>query len=202
MRTHKAIDPETAVFQIKITLQGSAPAIWRRLLVPANIDLPKLHWVIQIAMGWEDDHMHEFYSLQGRKRLPYGSTEMDQFLGTGDDSEEADYTLRGVAPRGRSKLYYTYDFGDCWEHEILVEKTLPPVQGQALPTCLEGEMACPPEDSGGVWGYEEKLRALSDPKDRYHGEVAEWMGEDFDPTAFDLESVNRMLAKAFKKKKA
>lgn len=174
------------IYQLRISLLGFEPAIWREVLVPSDFTLAKLHRVIQVVMGWEDDHMHEFtigtvgYTdararLEGRKN-------------------EAKVPLHQVAG-SRGKFTYTYDFGDNWEIEIKVDKVLPPEEGRRYPVCIAGENAGPPEDSGGVWGYADRLDALENPDHPEHEETLEWLGEDYDPAAFDLEEINQRLAR-------
>ncbi|MFH1017390.1 MAG: plasmid pRiA4b ORF-3 family protein, partial [Pseudomonadota bacterium] len=108
--------------------------------------------------------------------------------------DEDGVTLAEVCPNVKSRLIYEYDFGDGWEHVIDVQKISEPSEGVEYPACLGGENACPPEDSGGVWGYYEKLEAVADPRHEFHEEYREWLGEDFDPDAFDLDAVNAALA--------
>jgi hypothetical protein len=100
--------------------------------------------------------------------------------------------------RPRSKFTYLYDYGDSWRHAIVVEKTLDEV-GTPLPTCIDGARSGPPEDSGGSWGYANMLKALADPgaDDRNSAQLREWLGEDFDPEAFDLDAINGDLQSAF-----
>jgi hypothetical protein len=101
--------------------------------------------------------------------------------------------LSEIATTAIRKFVYEYDFGDSWEHEILVEKILPAEAETAYPLCLRGKRACPPEDVGGVWGYEEFLEAIGDPTQEEHESYLEWVGGDFDPEAFDLEETNQRL---------
>jgi Plasmid pRiA4b ORF-3-like protein len=172
------------VFQLKITLKDIKPPIWRRVQVP-DCSLDELHGIIQVAMGWEDYHLYSF---------KVGGTEFSDPRGSGEiDMEDASRVkLSRVIPREKNKFRYTYDFGDSWEHEILVEKILPPEEGQKYPVCLEGKRSCPPEDVGGPWGYEEVVEAIRDPHHEQHEELLEW-GGDFDPEAFDLDAVNKGL---------
>ncbi|HEY5960498.1 MAG TPA: plasmid pRiA4b ORF-3 family protein [Polyangiaceae bacterium] len=175
--------------QLKVTLEGLKPAIWRRVVVPSEFTLFDLHVVIQVAMGWENCHLHDF--TIGRRQ--YALPDPDGF----DHSlNEADVTLAEVAGP-RSKFKYQYDFGDSWIHVILVEKILDNLE-VPFPSCTGGARACPPEDSGGAWGYEEKLEALADPDDEAGEELREWMGEDFDPERFEIDAVNRGLLAAFR----
>lgn len=174
------------VYQLKITLVDAEPAVWRRVLVPADYTLDRLHAVIQAAMGWEDFHLHAF-TIDGRG---YGVG--DDEWGTDAEDETAYQLAQVLGPRKR--FVYEYDFGDSWRHELKVEKTLAAEAGRSYPACLEGAGACPPEDSGGVWGYAAKLAVLADPEDEEHAGVLEWMGEGWDPQAFDLAEANARLA--------
>jgi hypothetical protein len=175
------------VLQVKISLLGvSKPPVWRRLLVPADIRLDRLHGVIQAAMGWEDYHMHAF--LDGS--CEYGLA--DPELGHRD---ERMVTLGRLLKREGERIRYTYDFGDDWEHEIVVEGVLAAEPGVRYPVCLAGKGACPPEDCGGVWGYEDLREALADSAHERHEEMLEWLdlqtATEFDPARFDMDRVNR-----------
>lgn len=178
------------LYEIKITLMELAPAIWRRVLVPRDIMLGDLHHVIQIAMGWEDEHLHEFEI--GRKR--YGPMMADPFGSELALANEAIVHLNGVA-KPKAKFVYSYDFGDDWRHEIQIERELESESGKREVRCIAGENACPPEDSGGPFGYPSLLDAVSDTQHEQHDEMLEWIGEDFDPLRFDLTSTNRRLTK-------
>ncbi|MBS3821651.1 MAG: plasmid pRiA4b ORF-3 family protein [Planctomycetes bacterium] len=179
------------IYQIRVTLNGSKPPIWRELAVPFHIVLGELHEVIQVAMGWEDCHMHQF--RKGKeyyvtKVTPWGMpVEIE-----GEDEE--DFTLGEVCPKARSKLLYEYDFGDGWAHTIEAQKRIEPEPGVKYPVCLGGEKACPPEDCGGMWGYSEMLDVLADPDADDPNDMREWIGDEFDPDAFDLDAVNAILA--------
>ena len=149
----------TQIYQIKVTLNDTHPPIWRRIQVPGNTTLLKLHDILQIVMGWEDYHLHMF-TIEGSI---YGDPADDEYgdLGTID---EANYKLNQVIDREGQRFTYEYDFGDSWDHTLLVEKILPPQEGVRYPICLKGKRACPPEDVGGVWGYENFLEAIRDPE--------------------------------------
>ena len=137
-------------------------------------------------MGWFDGHLHEF--RVGRQR--FGPPDPDDWSDTEDSRR---MKLSQVVAARFKKLSYTYDFGDNWEHSILVEKQLPAEAGVHYPRCLAGKRACPPEDCGGVWGYEELLEILRDPNNPEHAERLEWLGDNFDPEAFDIEATNQKL---------
>ena len=173
------------VYQLKVTLRHTHPPVWRRIEVPGDIKLGKLHDVIQIAMGWTDSHMHAFrlgmvqYGTPAREFPDMFRNErnvrLDQLVGK------------------RDKLIYEYDFGDGWEHELKIEKVVPAEPAAHYPRCTAGKSACPPDDCGGPWGYEHLIEALRDPKHEEHEEMTEWIGDEFDPEAFDLDEVNQGL---------
>jgi hypothetical protein len=181
------------LYQLKITLRGSKPAIWRRLVVRADMRLDRLHTVIQIAMGWTNSHLHQFSAGSGFALTFYGTPDPG-FAGMGNQTlNEQRYTLADLAPAVRRKFGYQYDFGDSWEHQVAVEKVLPPDAAFRHPLCLAGANACPPEDCGGIWGYYNLIAILADPRHPEQVEMKEWIGEEFDPTEFDLDQVNARL---------
>lgn len=187
MATRK-ITTSLAIYQLKITLRGAKPPIWRRVQVPSEMTLDKLHQTIQLAMGWYDCHLHEF-EIQGQA---YGQP-MPDFDDFNIQSEQNVRLNQVVPPREKFKFYYLYDMGDSWEHEILLEKVLPPDPEVRYPTCIKGKRACPPEDCGGIWGYADFLQAIQDPKHPEHQSMLEWIGGEFDPEEFDLAETNRQL---------
>ena len=174
------------IYQIKITLRDSKPPIWRRLDVPDTMTLAQLHHVIQAAMGWADYHLHQF-TVNG---VEYGVPHPDDW---NEVRNEKSVKLSQFVTGPKFKFTYEYDFGDSWEHIILVEKVLPPEPGVDYPRCITGKRACPPEDCGGVWGYASFLEAISDPDHPEHEELLEWVGGEFDPEAFDCAVVNEAL---------
>ncbi len=187
----RTYSPKTApIYQLKISLDGITPVIWRRFLVSSNILLSRLHDTIQIVMGWTNSHLHMF-EINGQV---FGDPQDDEFgeMGTID---EADYRLRKVIVDEGLWFQYEYDFGDGWRHTLRPEKILPPDPTRHLPVCLEGKRACPPEDVGGIGGYENFMEALRDPEHEEHDEYLTWIGGKYDPNAFDLELVNRCLRK-------
>ena len=191
MPTTNAIEKSQQIYQIKITLLGTDPPIWRRLRVPANLTLETLHDVLQLAMGWEDCHMHDFRIGQQRFGTP---DPMEREFGGPRTASERTARLFQVLGRAGIKAVYTYDFGDSWEHKIVVEKRLAPEPGRAYPTCLAGERHGPPEDCGGIPGFYNLLEAISDSGHEQHEELPEWLGDGFDPEAFSVDEVNRRLA--------
>lgn len=178
------------VYQLKVTLIGTNPPIWRRLVVPAGFTLEQLHYVLQIAMGWENCHLHEF--CIGRRRIGMVDTGED-LMGMPDLEDESAAPLSSAFGKAGAKAIYTYDFGDSWEHAIVLEKRLPADPKMSYPVCTGGERACPPEDCGGIMGFYDLLDAISDPRHEQHTELLEWLGDEFDPQTFSADDVNRRL---------
>ncbi len=181
------------LLSLKVTLRGIRPPIWRRLLVLESLTLGQLHHVIQAAMGWGDGHLHAF-EIGGDQ---YGDPAQTDFT-----ASERRLTLAKVVAAGVQRFTYTYDFGDNWEHQLLIEKRRPTAEGVTVPTCIAGQRACPPEDCGGPWGYEHLLEALANPAHPEHEEQKEWIGDEFDPERFDIAAVNARLAARFRRKAA
>jgi hypothetical protein len=179
-----------AVYQVKISLRGASPPIWRRLRLPAAATLGQVHHVIQVAFGWDDSHLHDFEA--GGQRYSRAEFGLESRQGRVHDEDKA--ILSAVAPGEGSRLRYTYDFGDSWEHELVVEKVLPP-DGVPHAVCVAGRRAGPPEDCGGVWGYAELCDILADPDHPDRDERLDWLGDDYDPAAFDKHELNSELAR-------
>lgn len=177
------------IYRIKLTLRHVKPPVWRRIEVPADVTLDRMHDVIQLAMGWSDSHLHGF--RVGRES--YGVVDPDL---PGDFKDERKARLKSLAGQGDT-FVYDYDFGDGWEHELCIEKTMPAEPGVRYPRCIEGKRACPPEDCGGPWGYSNLLAAIGDPTHEEHDELQEWLGDDFDPEFFDIDEVNEAYGLEF-----
>jgi hypothetical protein len=177
-----------SIYQIKITLIGAKPPIWRTVLVSGDIGLSAFHEVIQKTMGWRNCHLHQFIA----NNVFYGIPDDDFGM---EIEDETKYKISHLLKKEKDTIKYEYDFGDSWEHKILLEKVLPFDGKTALPVCSKGKRACPPEDCGGIWGYEELLEAISDPRHPEHESMLEWLGGEFDPEEFDLEDINEDLAK-------
>lgn len=175
-----------SLLQVKISLKGAQPAIWRRVQVSASSSLKELHDVIQAAMGWDESHLWEF-EVNGERY--------------GDKRDPAGVRLDTLGLREKSTFRYTYDFGDDWEHSIAVEKVLAPDPGVTYPLCVAGKRAAPPEDCGGIRGYQSLVKAASDPDDDEHEEAVEELGDDFDPAHFDADEVNELLKPAPRKRR-
>lgn len=178
-----------SVYQLKITLRDIRPPIWRRVQVRSDATLGHLHWVIQFAMGWTNSHLHSF-SIQG---VDYSMLMPDLGLDDLDMRDEQPVKLSKVITGEKFKFFYTYDFGDSWEHEVLLEKVLTAEADIDYPTCIKAKRACPPEDCGGAWGYQELLEAIQDPEHSEHESLLEWVGDSFDPEDAELDEINTLL---------
>ncbi len=181
------------VYQIKVSLKNSKLPIWRRIEVRSDATLGELHATIQMAMGWNNSHLHHF--ILGKSPnlrfigapVPY---EGDDLM---DEENEDQIALGQVMSATKTKMTYEYDFGDSWEHEVVLEKIVEAEARAHYPRCVAGENACPPEDVGGVWGYVDFLQAINNPEHNQHEEFLEWVGGEFDPEKFDLDAVNELL---------
>ncbi|CAN7737717.1 plasmid pRiA4b ORF-3 family protein [Paraburkholderia hospita] len=183
----RAVNSPVPVYQLHIELKYLKPAVWRRVLVPASIKLPKLHVVLLWAMGWDGGHLHEFVFGDTNYGVPDADFPSDPPM-----LNEARVSLAKALGALKS-FTYIYDFGDNWQHRVKVEKVLSADPELRLPICLDGRNACPPEDVGGVPGYIEFLDAIIDPAHEEHQLLLDWCGGSFDPAAFDLQDVNERL---------
>ena len=177
-----------AGFQLRIELREVLPPVWRRFLVPGSITLPGLHRVIQEVMGWENYHLHLFRF--GKKE--YGIPDPGY---TSEMRNERGRRLREFLRDEGGMFGYQYDFGDNWEHDVVVERNVTCAEVTEAKV-LDGERACPPEDVGGPPGYTEYLEALKDPSHPDHQQMVEWRGPSFDPERFDLATINRRLPRS------
>ena len=175
------------LFQLKVTLRGARPPIWRRFEVPADVTLYELHRILQIVMGWTDSHLHQFR----RGKTLYGQS--DREFGVRCQNEKK-VRLQDVLRKAKDRMIYEYDFGDGWEHDLVREGIASPSAQVRYPRVLAGKGACPPEDVGGIWGYGEFLQAIRDPKHPEHEDMVGWCGGGFDPDAFDADALNRILS--------
>jgi len=178
------------IYQIQIALKNFKPKIWRRILIQSNMLLSDFHKVIQTTMGWTNSHLHQFikdgtfYTIRladdimwnEMKNVDYSGIRIDNLLST-----------------EKNKIIYEYDFGDGWEHDILLEKILTDANNISTPVCIAGKQNCPPEDCGGVWGYANMLEILANPKHEEYESYVEWLGGEFNPNQFDKDIVNKSL---------
>lgn len=181
-----------AVYRFKIVLQDTDPVIWRRIETK-DVTLEKLHELIQTAMGWTNSHLHQFEIADVRYTDPRFMT------GDFDNFGALDYSgirISDLVARHGSKLRmgYEYDFGDGWQHEVILEKVMPREPGAKYPRCIDGERACPPEDVGGVYGFADYVEAITNPNHSEYGELLAWNGP-FDPAQFDAAKATRRMKK-------
>ena len=179
------------LLQLRIQLQGVEPAVWRQVLVPESITLPRLHRVIQAAMGWRNSHLHEFEI----NRVRYGQPDLMRDSGPEGLIAETGIDLKQCLG-GVTSFEYLYDFGDDWRHLVQVEARVRPDQPLLKPMCLAGDGVCPPEDVGGVPGYQHFLSVMQDPENPEFEDFCAWIGaKSFDPRLFDLNQVNARLGR-------
>ena len=181
------------IYQLTVTLVDIEPPIWRRIQVPADITLARLHTVLQVTMGWLDYHLHAFRVGD----VEYGRPDPEYVAMGVELKDDRRAKLSKIAPEVGTRFTYQYDFGDNWEHEIVVEEILPSEPRVRYPRVLAGGRACPPEDVGGIPGYADFLEVIGDPTDEEHEHFVEWSGGAFDPEAFDVDAKNREFDAVF-----
>jgi hypothetical protein len=178
------------IARLKITLDDVRPTVLRRVEVPFDIRLDRLHLTIQAAMGWTNSHLYELRAGDVSWSTPYPAADS-----SGDFLDARKARLGDVLEDiGAKKLVYLYDFGDGWEHTIKVERLTDPEPAVLYPRLIEASGRCPPEDCGGPWGYAELIEAITDPKHERHAELTEWIGDDFDPNANDAARLTAEVA--------
>ncbi|WP_245917516.1 plasmid pRiA4b ORF-3 family protein [Bacillus canaveralius] len=196
-------------YQLKVSLKGIRPPIWRRIEVHSELTFHQLHEVIQVLMGWENYHLYSFEYNDVLIELPEDELETGFFLPKMRETADSRKEKLGDWIRAeKDKFLYTYDFGDDWEHMVTVEKIEQVSEKLKYPVCLKGKRACPPEDVGGIYGYSALLQAFQDQGDRqldqeekeYMEELREWYGP-IDPEAFDIDQVNQSLKKVLTNRK-
>lgn len=177
------------IYQILISLNGHTPKIWRRIQIKSDTLLSDLHKIIQTTMGWTNSHLHQFMKDEECYTDP---SEGDDELGSIDYYK---IKLSAILNKEKDTILYEYDFGDGWEHTLLLEKILPIDLNTKYPVCLAGKMKCPQEDCGGTSGFSDMLKILKNKKHEEYQSYIEWLGGEFDPKEFDLEMINKMLRK-------
>ena len=187
-----ATKEQPITYQIKVSLEDIRPPIWRRILVDSDTTLGELHQIIQMTMDWDNCHLDEFKCGDNR----YGVVDDDFGFDWGAEVEdENQYQISDVLTREKSWLRYLYDFGDSWSHKVVLEKKLSPDPDVKLPTCVTGKRACPPDDCGGVWGYQNLIEIMQNPEHPEYEEMFEWLGFELDPEEFDIKEINKRLKK-------
>ncbi|NOZ83772.1 MAG: plasmid pRiA4b ORF-3 family protein [Epsilonproteobacteria bacterium] len=177
------------VYQVQVALKGFKPKIWRRLLIPSDLLLSDFHKIIQTSIGWTNSHLHQFI----KNRTFYTERMPDDSWNEMNNVDYKKIKISDLLKKEKEKIVYEYDFGDSWEHDIILEKILPLDDKMNYPVCLKGKMNCPPEDCGGVWGYSEMLEILKQPDHEEYENYIEWLGGEFDPEYFDKDEVNELL---------
>jgi hypothetical protein len=186
--------PMIPIYRIKISLIKSKPIIWRRVLVKANMGMYDFHKVIQTSMGWTNSHLHQFESKDGKSYSKVYPSSQDDF----DENGIIDYEgmqIGDFLKEPSDQILYEYDFGDSWNHDIMLEKVEMPVPYIRYPVCLEGKGNCPPEDIGGIYGFNNMLKILKNPSHPEFYDFISWLGGKYDPNALDLFKVNDLLAR-------
>jgi hypothetical protein len=182
------------VHQFLVALTRTDPLVWRRIQVPERYSFWDLHVAIQDAMGWKDCHLHEFRLFDAAAQ-----TLVSIGIPTGEEAEDRPVVAGWDVPVSRffaqagwhvPPVTYAYDFGDDWQHVIAHEELEEANDSLTYPRCVAGEGRCPPEDCGGVHGYEELLVAIADPDHENHEQMLDWAGGKFDPGAFDPAAVS------------
>jgi hypothetical protein len=177
------------IYHLEIWLMDIEPRIWRKFAVRPYMRLDRLHMVIQKVMGWTNSHLHSFDAGGGvQYSYPHPGYDMDN-----DFEDECEAKLSDLVTRPRDRFIYEYDFGDCWQHIVELTAIEEAQENVRYPICLAGELACPPEDCGGPWGYSELLETLHGRENQEKQEMLECLGGNFNPEAFDIEVVNNRL---------
>ena len=177
-----------SIYELTVTLLDIEPPIWRAIQVRSDITLLELHGILQDTMGWTDSHLHGF----DKDGVDYGTSDVESDLTfTGS---EAKVRLAELLTKPRSKIRYDYDYGDGWEHSVVLERMIEPDPAVQYPRCIDGARACPPEDCGGPFGYASLLEVLADSKHPEHLDMMDWIGGEFDPEEFDIDEVNDVLS--------
>jgi len=176
------------IYELDVRLIGIEPPIWRHITVSDQITLAALHHVLQVVMGWEHTHLHHF--IVGTAYYGEPDPEFDDI----DVKDDRRFKLRDIAREKGASFVYEYDFGDSWQHQVTVENIWPRTENSLAPRCFEGGRACPPEDCGGLSGYQNLLEALQDRRHPEHRELRMWAGPQYDPELFSVQAVNSALA--------
>jgi hypothetical protein len=178
---------ESKILQFKISLRFSEPEIWRRFEIEDSMTFFDLHLVIQNVMGWTNSHLYQF---KYDKKYFIGNPELIESDNIANDKE---VLLSTIFDMEDIKMEYEYDFGDGWIHDLVLENILERNPKRFYPYCSAGELNCPPEDSGGIYGFYEMMKAFTNTKHPEHEDIVEWVGDDYDMSAFDLKAINKSL---------
>jgi pRiA4b ORF-3-like protein len=181
------------IHRLKVTLRQVKPPVWRRIEVPSNTKLSELAVILEAAIGWYGDHLHAFeaggVSYQPRREID----EFDRQFSRIKQVDESKARVGTVLPAVKAKMRWDYDFGDGWEHDVVVEAIELRHSGVVYPRCIDGNRSGPPEDCGGPWGYGDLLEAIADPTNPEHQDRIEWLGGEFDPEHFDVDETTEAM---------
>ena len=180
------------IVQLKVSIVHSKPLIWRQIQVTKDTTFFELHHIIQISFGWDNYHMFEF-DLEGYRIGEVDEEEKDNGYGSDQLLDSREVRLKDVITQPKDIINYLYDFGDGWRHQIKVEKFLPIDTATKYPTCIDGQMNCPPEDCGGIGSFYHCIDVVNDKKHPNYKEIAQWFNKNYDIKKFDKEKVNRKL---------
>jgi len=174
------------ILQLRITIIDSKPEIYRVILLEDSLTFYQFHLVIQMAMGWKNAHLYEFY-FKNQRIAEYYDFEPNNSI------DPEDIIISDIFTELGEKILYCYDFGDNWQHEIKIERNSFGIVNHQLPICIDGEGSCPPEDCGGIYSYYQMLDVLKDPTDSEYQDTLDWVGEDFDPNYFNKDRINQII---------
>lgn len=180
------------ILQLHISLENSDPLIYRTIQLKTGTSFFELHHIIQIAMGWQNYHLFEF-NLDGYRIGMIDETDKSSGYGSDQVLDATIILLTDILSCEKDSFVYTYDFGDCWLHNITIEKNLKKVPKVSYPICIEGQLNCPPEDCGGVSGFNYILSIIGDKKHPEYKDTRQWVGKKYDPLIFDKEKTNKQL---------
>jgi hypothetical protein len=178
---------QSGMLQFRLSVKDVEPEIWRKILVSSDTTLAKLHSILQVLMGWSDNHLYAFVIDRKRYSPP---TEYDDVVAKGNSVSTK---LSTISAKDAKLITYEYDFGDCWEIQLCIEPGHDGFQRKQSAECIAGSRHGPIEDSGGSRGYMDKTKIYGNPQHKHHLEVRKLIGPNFDPEAFDLIQTNEML---------
>jgi len=193
----KIIIPQ--VYQLKVLLEGTNPTVYRTIEIEESATFYKLHAVIQIAFDWYNAHLHEFR----KKDLLISDPDFYKEVYDFEDKnilDEKQIKISEVLKTPKDRIRYLYDFGDSWGHIVTLEKIIDAKEGVVYPRCIRGKRCAPPEDVGGVWGFEDFKEIMANPNHKEYEEYKEWYGGKFEPEEIDLEEINDKLQDFMKEK--
>jgi hypothetical protein len=179
-----------------VAISGTEPIVWRKIRLSDDMTLDDFHGAIQGSFGWENSHLHAFRMSRRRRYSGIETDEMDPFADEQDDSNSV--TIKMVVALREKKFIYEYDFGDSWNHEIKIVSVEPLAKALRYPECIDGERCGPPEDCGGIHGFESFKEIMADPKNEEHTEMKEWYGGRFNPEWFSVADANKRIRSFFK----